>query len=185
MRVCIGTCQNVRHVGKTNSAGEGKVMAKGQSGICCACGEHYVGAYLSGVGAVVAFTRAGSPATDLIVTSETGGPSISLQVKTGRQYSHVIYKRNPKRNYWVWRVGKKAIEICKESHWYAFVYVGDWPHGKEEEHPKVFFVPSKVVVKRLRAGNKSQREWFWMRENAAKQYCGLLGYRRLKRAIDG
>ncbi len=160
-------------------------MAKVQSGIRCACGEHYVGSYLSGVGAVVAFTRAGSPATDLIVTSETGGPSISLQVKTGGPYSHVIFKRNPEGNYWVWRVGKKAMKICKESHWYAFVYVGDWPHGKEEEHPKVFFVPSKVIVKRLRAGKKSQREWFWMPENKAKQYCGLLGYRRLKRALNG
>ena len=163
-------------------------MAKVQSGIRCACGEHYVGSYLSGVGAVVAFTRAGSPATDLIVTSETGGSSISLQVKTGGPCSHRIFKKNPENNDWVWRVGKKAMEVSKESHWYAFVYVGDWPLGEsefhEEEHPKVFFVPSRVVAKRLRA-NKGYEAWFWMPENEAKQYCGLLGYRRLKKAING
>ncbi len=49
-------------------------MSKIPSTILCACGEHYVASYLSGTGLVVALTRRGVPATDLIVTSEMGDP---------------------------------------------------------------------------------------------------------------
>ena len=57
-------------------------------------------------------------------------------------------QRKPENNQWTWRVGRKAIDRAKESHWYAFVYIGDWPQG--EGSPKVFFVPSKIVGKKLR-----------------------------------
>lgn len=158
-------------------------MAKLQNAILSACGEHYVASYLSGMGVVVAFTRGGTPATDLIVTSETGGRSVSLQVKAGGLFSHTIYKRKPENNQWTWRAGSKAMDRAKESHWYAFVYIGDWPQGGDS--PKVFFVPSKIVAKKLRDNETSQQAWFWMLEDEAENYCGLTGYRKLKKAIAG
>ncbi len=164
-------------------------MAKLQNVILCACGEHYVASYLSGMGLVVALTRAGIPATDLIVTSETGGRSVSLQVKTGAAYNHVTHKKNPEEDFWVWRVGRKAMNGAKESHWYAFVSVGDWPQRKDSPSPEVFFVPSKIVAKTLRENPKSQREngqyWFWMSDDEADKYRGLTGYRQIKEAIAG
>ena len=102
-------------------------MAKLPPTILCASGEHFIASYLSGTGLVVALTRRGTPTTDMIVTSEQGGRSLSLQVKTGGIYSHVTSKRNPAKNYWVWRTGSKAADLSNDSHWYAFVFIGDWP----------------------------------------------------------
>ena len=156
------TLEELLHVAKGGSAGSRDNSRKEmnvagiQTAILGACGEHYVASYLSGMGLVVALTRAGVPATDLIVTSETGGRSLSLQVKTGQIYNHVTYKRNPKENYWVWRVGKMALNVSAETHWYAFVSVEGWPH--KARAPDVFFVPSKLVARTLRENNKSQRE---------------------------
>ena len=156
-------------------------MTKVPPTILGACGEYYVASYLSGMGLVVALTRKGTPTTDLMVTSESGGHSISLQVKSGGSYSHVVYKRKPKYNYWVWRTGRKAMFRPNRSHWYAFVYVGDWPHGKDLL--QVFFVPSKVVADRVKTSN--QKEWFWIYDVDTTPYCGLEGFRKLKKAIAG
>jgi hypothetical protein len=160
-------------------------MAKLQSAILCPCGEHYVASYLSGMGLVVALTRAGSPATDLIVTSVTGGRSVSLQVKAGGLYSYSVYKRKPENNQWTWRVGKKAMDRAKDLYWFAFVYIGDWPQRQDSPAPRVFFVPSKIVAKKLRSNDKSQQDWFWMLEDEAEPYCGMAGYKKLKKAING
>jgi len=157
-------------------------MAKRQGVIVGACGEHYVASYLSGMGLVVALTRMGSPATDLFVTAEAGGRAVTLQVKAGGLHSHVMYKRKPERDYWVWRTGKKAIDGAKESHWYAFVFVGDWPQRKGSPNPEVFFVPSKIVARTLRKP-KNQRDWFWMYDREIEEYRGLAGYKKLKKAL--
>jgi hypothetical protein len=157
-------------------------MAKHQSTILCATGEHYVAAYLSGMGLVAALPRGGVPATDLIVTSERGGRSVSLQVKAGGIYSHRIYKRKPENNAWVWRTGPGAKNRSSESHWYAFVYVGDWPSGGGL--PEVFFVPSEVVA--VKAHDPEIVEgWFWISEAEAEQYRGREGFKKLKMAVDG
>ena len=158
-------------------------MTKIPSTILCACGEHYVASYLSGMGVVVALTRAGTPTTDMIVTSEAGGRAVSLQVKTGGPSSYSARKRNPEKSQWTWRTGRKAMERPNKSHWYAFVYVGDWPQG--ECSPKVFFVPSEFVARRLRETEDSQQDWFWMLEKESEQYCGLTGYRKLEKAVTG
>ena len=147
-----------------------------------ACGEHYAASYLSGMGLVVALTRAGTPTTDLIVTSEAGGRSVSLQVKTGGIDSHVIFKKTPKNNYWNWRSGSKAAELSNESHWYAFVFIGDWPSGGGP--PKVFFVPSKFVAERAHHPDTSEG-WFWMSDAEAEQFHGLDGYEKLAKVLAG
>jgi len=47
-----------------------------------AIGEFYVASFLSAMGLVVALPRGGVPSSDLIVTTQEGRRSISLQVKT-------------------------------------------------------------------------------------------------------
>src|ERR1019366_5823530 len=157
-------------------------MAKHQSTILCATGEHYVASYLSGMGLAAALPRGGVPPTDLIVTSERGGRSVSLQVKAGGIHSHVTYKRKPENNAWVWRTKLRAKSRPSDFHWYAFVYVGDWPsHGKP---PEVFFVPSKIVAQKARDPNIVEG-WFLISEVEAELYRGKAGYKKLKRAIAG
>jgi hypothetical protein len=156
-------------------------MPKIQNAILCACGEHYVASFLSGAGLVVASTRGGVPATDLIVTSERGGRSVSLQVKAGGPHSRTIVKTKPENNQWTWRIGKHAIDRVDKSHWYAFVYVGSWPQTGDA--PNVFFVPSKFVARRIGENPSSQREWFWLADDEAAELCDMEGYRALTRAL--
>jgi hypothetical protein len=150
-------------------------MTKIQNSTLGACGEHYVASYLSGMGLVVGITNTGAPATDLIVTSESGAKSVSIQVKTGGIHSHITRKRKPENNAWCWRTSK-AKRPTSDSHWYAFVFVGDWP--SDGGAPEVFFVPSKVVAQKAR-DPEIVEGWFWISEAEAEQYRGRLGYRRL------
>jgi hypothetical protein len=154
-------------------------MARAYTSIRSACGEHYVASYLSGMGLVVGITKAGAPATDLIATSEFGEKSASIQVKTGGIHSHIIRKRKPENNAWCWRAGVRPKRSSK-SHWYAFVYVGDWPSGGEM--PEVFFVPSKVVAEKALDPNIVEG-WFWISESEAEQYRGKVGYQRLESSL--
>jgi len=158
-------------------------MAKPHKTSLAACGEHYVASYLSGMGLVVALTRGGAPATDIIVTSQSGGRSVSLQVKSGGPYSHTVSKRNPKNNQWTWRVGASASEKPSEYHWYAFVFIGDWPRENRPPNPEVFFVSSGFVKKTVAENPDSQRDWFWMSEETAADYSGLAGFRKLVAAL--
>ena len=156
-------------------------MRKIDNAVRGACGEHFVASYLSGLGLVVALTKGGSPTTDIIVTSELAGRSISLQVKTGGSSSRETYKRKPENNCWIWRAGTRAISAASESHWYAFVYAGDWPAS--DNLPEIFFVPSSVVVKRLSEQRESQRDWFWMYDADAQEYRGVKGYEKLAKCL--
>lgn len=49
-----------------------------------ASGEFFVAAYLSALNLVVALPRGGVPSSDLLVTTERGEKTISLQVKTAK-----------------------------------------------------------------------------------------------------
>jgi hypothetical protein len=150
-------------------------MAIAKTMVRCACGEHFVASFLSGIDLVVALTRMGSPATDLFVMSEAGGKSIPLQIKTGGPDSHYVYKRKPVNNYFVWRTG--AIT----KNWYVFVFVGAWPRGGG--FPEVFFVPPEFVAQRV--NENKDKGWFWMYDREAEQYRGLNGYEKLKDAFGG
>jgi len=163
------------------------IMAKPDRAIIGNCGEYYVAAYLSGMGAKVVVERVNAPVKDLKV--RFGGHSVNVQVKCGRAYNFVIKKKNPEKNYWVWQAGKKCMNISDKDHWYAFVSIGagergpTWPES--ECPPKVFFVPSKIVAKTLRNNDQKQTMWFWMDERVAAGYCGLTGFRKFKKAITG
>jgi hypothetical protein len=65
------------------------------SAIKGATGEFYVAAYLSALNLVVALPRGGVPSSDLLVTTPSGGKTISLQIKTattlGNRYRKCEY----------------------------------------------------------------------------------------------
>jgi hypothetical protein len=159
-------------------------MAKRPTTMLGACGEYYVAAFLSGMGLAVALTKPLTPTTDLILKLKIGRRPVSIQVKTGGIHTNVIRQKNPENDYWVWRTGKKALKISKKSHWYAFVYAGNWPQGEDSPIPKVFFVPSKIVAKTLQ-GKETSYIWFWMPKDGAEIYSGLRGFRNLRKAIAG
>jgi hypothetical protein len=150
-------------------------MAKHKRTMTGDCGEFYVASILAGMYSDVKVERVNEKAKDLNV--KIGRRAFTVQVKSGRGYTREDKKRVPKESRWVWRAGKKCIAITKKSHWYAFVYLGEWP--KRGEPPKVFFVPSKIVSRTLRENPRGQEDWFWMFQNEAEQYCGLAGFRKM------
>jgi len=146
--------------------------------IRCACGENYAASYLSGMGLIVAFPRAGSPLVDLTATSDQGVCAISLQVKTGgfREIRSTGIE-------WSWNVGRKAMDVSRVSNsfFYVFIHDGGWP--ATDFLPEVFSVPSKVVAETLKANTPNQADWFWFNEQTATKYRGQTGFAKLAKAL--
>ena len=153
-------------------------MLKVNRSIRGVCGEHFVAAYLSGMGLVVGVTSGGAPATDLFATSESGKRTVSLQVKTGGISCHDTRKKKPENSGWKWPT--KTENSPSPSRWYAFVFAGDWPVGKD--FPRVFFVPSETVAQKGLDPEISE-SWFWISEVEAEQYEGENGYALLAKAL--
>ena len=156
-------------------------MAKSDKAIIGACGEHYVAAYLSGCGLIVAMPRAGIPGCDLLVAREKGGHAIRVQVKTGTRATRkdkevgVIY---------LWATSYKVIDVDDKHLWYAYVWKKEWP--EKENLPEVFFVPSRVVascMEKCRANNETY-PFFWLRYDDAQQYKGQSGLELFLKALD-
>jgi len=153
-------------------------MKKTATAIVGACGEHYIAAYLSGFGLVVAMPRGGTPSCDLLVTNEKGGHAICLQVKTGRK---AYENRKTEGEIYLWDTSRAVIKRDNKNLWYAYVWLNDWPDSGNL--PEVFFVPSKRVVKCIK-GEKVKRTFFWMYADDAKKFRGRLGLRSLLDALD-
>lgn len=143
------------------------------------CGEFYVASLLAGMYSDVKVERVNEKTKDLNV--KIGRRSFTVQVKAGRGHTNEDRKRVPEESRWVWRAGEKCIKITDERHWYAFVYLGDWP--KKGDPPKVFFVPSKFVSQTLRENPRGQKDWFWMFKTEAERFCGVRGFRTMMKAI--
>jgi hypothetical protein len=92
---------------------------------------------------------------------------------------NVRYKRQQENDSWVWRMGARSVESDR-CHWYAFVYIGDWPTGVET--PEIFFVPSKVIATK-RHQRVTSKGWFWMYKKEAERYRGIKGVRELKKSL--
>jgi len=159
-----------------------RAIAKPANTVIGACGEHYVAAYLSGSGLVVAMPRGGTSRFDLLVTKENGGRAIQVQVKTG---TNPTRKTKAEGQIYLWRTSAGVLKWNDSNLWYAYVNLNNWPKG--EHPPELFFVPSRVVIKCL----KSEEEpWFWMYENNAKayndagKYRGDSGLRALRHALN-
>ena len=159
-------------------------MAKSETTTIGACGEHYVSAYLSGFGLLVALPRAGIPGSDLFVAAVSGGRPIRVQVKTGTQA-----KRNTKwapGEIYLWSTSCSVIERHDENLWYAYVWLNGWPE-EGKNLPEVFFVPSVDVMTCMTAVREENKEnpkawtYFWMRADDAKKYKDSAG---LKPLID-
>ena len=127
----------------------------------------------------VTVERVNAPTKDLNV--KIGRHAIAVQVKSGRLATSVDFKRKPENNRWVWRAGKKCADIDDPNHWYAFVYLGEWP--KRGDAPRVFFVPAELVVETLADKADTGGEWFWMLKSEAEQFCGVKGFRKMKHEI--
>jgi len=152
-------------------------MGRSATNIIGVCGEHYVSAYLSGWGLIVALPRGGNPGTDLFVASASGGPGIRIQVKTGTDSYHSIKKEA--EPHYRWPTTYSVIDQSDKSLWFAYVWLRHWPKG--EEQPEVFFVPAAFVAERMRTVREEKRDkpnawtFFWMWRSEAEKYKGRQG----------
>jgi len=156
-------------------------MKKTTTAVIGACGEHYVAAYLSGHGLIVAMPRAGIPGFDMIVSNEKGGHSIRVQVKTGTQSTR---KTTDEGDIYLWSTSYAVIERDDEYLWYAYVWLKGWP--QKENSPEVFFVPSKYVTEVMKECKDNNDSWpyFWMKKNEAEKFKEWSGFQLLKNALD-
>src|ERR1035437_7508787 len=111
-------------------------------------GVHFVAYRLSAMGYIVALTREGAPAIDLMVYSPKSGRSVSIQVKTASNASQKPDKKKRKDDLLYWQLSKKALELKGKSVFYAFVDMkgcaADQP--RPLEMPDVFIVPAEWVA---------------------------------------
>ena len=152
---------------------------KVQNNILGECGEYYVAAYLSGLDLVAALTRgARAPTTDIILTTLTGSRSASIQVKTAGMYAHFDKKRHRRRASGHGTQAQSRARFNSPSYWYAFVYTGGWPQFENIPAPRIYFVPSPFVAKRVL--ENSDDDWFFMYNHEAEGSFGLKGYEAMK-----
>jgi len=146
-----------------------------------ACGEHYVAAYLSDRGLLVALPRAGVKVADLFVADPECGYPLRVQVKTGTD-SH---RKNKGVWSYEWQMSLPKEQHCNESTWYAFVYLNGWPVGAAL--PEVAFIPSAVVLARMKSDRVDGKEpsWssFWMLDEEIKPYLGDEGFKLLQQFL--
>jgi len=145
-----------------------------------ASGEFFVAAYLSALNLVVALPRGGVPSSDLLVTTEKGEKTISLQVKTAKS----PFNRSKKwGDYLAWAMPSKPISVS-DTYWYAFVDLNNWP--EDDKTPEVFLVPSAKVKSAFEKENKPNAKWFffvlYLRE--ANQYKGQSGHNSLLKELQ-
>lgn len=142
------------------------------------CGEHYVAAYLAGHGLVVALPHAGICGTDMFVGAPAGGPPVRVQVKTGTLASG----KDADGEFYSWDTAESVIERHDPSLWYAYVSLDHWP--REATLPKVFFIPSDVVVTRMAEDRgKRKRSVYWILKTESSKYEGKNGLDRMLEAM--
>ena len=111
-------------------------------------GVHFVAYRLSAMGYVVALTREGAPAVDLMAFSPKSGKSVSIQVKTATNASQRERKKKRKDGLVYWRLSKKALELRGKGVFYAFVDMkgcaADQP--RPQKTPDVYIVPADWVA---------------------------------------
>ena len=144
-------------------------MPKHPSAIIGAAGEHFVAARLAAMGYVVALTRGGSPAADLLVTTQKGTASASVQVKTST-WAGRWQKKDPAKNHWEWPISKKAADRHGSKFLYALVDLQDWPD--KTQPPQVFIVPSTLVAAWIQKtiDQKWSMNLFWIYDKDKADY---------------
>ena len=137
-------------------------MATARTGLTCCAGEHFVAYKLSTMDLLVALTRSGAPAVDLMVASPDGQKTVAIQVKTAR-WARQTHKTKPEENGWCWNASAKEKDIHGKL-FYAFVDLkeSDDENSKEKEMPDVFIVPAEEVPSNLYATKKNDRFFFFI-----------------------
>lgn len=102
-------------------------------------GEHFVAYKLASMEYYVGLTLGNMPNVDLLLSSNDGLKSISIQIKT----SQGAYRRNRYGNEgYEWDVSANVIGRHSPDFWYAFVDL----KGDKIMEPDVYIVPSKWVA---------------------------------------
>jgi len=143
-----------------------------------ASGEHYVAAFLSGQGLIVALPRAGVKGSDLLVADEDGNP-LRIQVKTARDARGI----DKVGEFFSWDTSYSVLKRPDPFTWFAYVSLNQWP--MKPNLPEVFFVPSTIVCAHIemQQATKSKRPFFWMYVDSARPYNGLNGFELMKNAM--
>lgn len=119
-------------------------MAKINSKLTGAAGEHYVAFKLSSLGIIVALPREGSPSVDILASDTEGNNIIAIQVKTTDWATRERGRGSNKKPYELqFPLGYKSGKKYSENLIFAFVDLNN--SERHEVQPDVYFVPSKFV----------------------------------------
>ncbi|MGV8950443.1 MAG: hypothetical protein ACOH2M_05015 [Cypionkella sp.] len=108
-----------------------------------AAGEHYVMSQLLQRGFIGALAPTGSPTIDILVSSLTGDPLATIQVKTRRSVDLVPS----------WPMNRKHENASSKRLFYCFVNFFTDP----KKMPQVFVVPSKTVAELIHVSHATWR----------------------------
>lgn len=133
-----------------------------QSGILIGtAGVYHVASQLAACGLHAAVTFGNAPSVDILVASQDGSSTISLQVKTSHWALRKRGRGNKKQpHHYEWDVGEKSAKLNLPGLFFAFV---DLKLGTGEL-PDVFVIPSNQVFDAFdNAYFKSgtPRRWRW------------------------
>lgn len=142
------------------------------------CGEHYIAAYLAGLGLAVAVPRGGAARDDLFVADAKRGHPVRVQVKAARD----PYGKYKGDEICSWETGCGIVDTHDQSLWYAFVALRNWP--QQTNLPEVFFVPSTDVAACMATEKGKSRTFFWMKVGDAEKYRDEEGMALLKAALS-
>ena len=102
-------------------------------------GEYFVAAELSRRGIIASITLRNTRGTDIIATNSTASKTVTIQCKTSRTVTKI------------WILGDKSEDYFSDTHFYAFVGLGD-----DNQRPVFHIVPSCVVAETIKS---SHRAW--------------------------
>lgn len=133
-------------------------MAKVNSTLTGAAGEHYVAYILSKMGFLAALVREGSPTVDILASNVTGTETIAIQVKStdwamrtrGRAKDKVPYELQ-------FPLGYKAVEESSPKMFFAFV---DLKGKTVNDAPDVYLIPAIDIHDEYEGINIRQYNYF-------------------------
>jgi hypothetical protein len=120
-------------------------------------GVYHVASQLAQQGFHAAVTFGNAPSVDILVASQDGAATISLQVKTSHWALRTRGRgHNKQPHHYEWDVGEKSAKLNRQGLFFAFV---DLKLGGPEA-PEVFIVPSKQIREYFKRFETLSR-WRW------------------------
>lgn len=125
-------------------------------------GQYYVCYCLAARGFHASLTIGNSPNVDVLVASNSGDKTLSVQVKTSRNaYRRTRYKNSDVHE---WDVGRSAIGRSSKNLWYAFVDLQE--NLTKAYSPIVYLVPSSWVASFVK--EEHSRKMFLLKSSASE-----------------